>query len=592
MMKIGTTKNERLASVALAAIALVVAGCGGAGDAATSPGTGAENGEITTGAATVGEQPPDGVPAGTFPLPLPVKGQAYDNPQPRDNIRDGGTLTMPIGELGPNFNIFSVDGNTNFLRHVMNWISPRLWDYTVTGEASPNTDYLLSAEVISESPETVKFTLNPAAKWNDGTPIDWTAFETTWRTQRGGDERFNPAITAGYSAIDGVRKGERDNEVIVTFAEPTYPIEYLFNFLAHPRNIDSELFRTGWINDLHPEMLAGPFAVESLEPGRVVLVRNPKWWGDPPKLERVIYRQMDDIASINAFQNGEVDTTTVTGGRATADLLKQIGGMQNVQIRRGFNTTTAVYTTGQDSDLFKDEAARRAFVLGTDRARLVEIRYQGMSWQEEAPGSAIMYPWQDGYRDNLADLRYDPERARTVLDQAGWRVGDDGLRYRDGKVARFTYVMFGDDPTLIAVARAQQKMAREIGLDMQIDVRRTSDFSKTLTEGTYDVVAMSWAAADPFGHAQACQIYCVDSESNFSGLGNDLIDKAMTSVGTVRDQAQALAAFNEAEASALQQIGTFPIYNGPSQFAVKKGLANFGPAGFLIPAAEDVGWQK
>jgi peptide/nickel transport system substrate-binding protein len=582
-------KIERSPNLAVAALSLALASCGGD---ATPPANAGGGSDASTAPAAASVQPPDGVPAGTFPLPLPVKGQGYDNPQPRDNIRDGGTLTLPIPELGPNFNIFSVDGSTEYLRHVMNWISPRLWDYTVTGAATPNEDFLLSAEVVSESPETIKFTLNPAAKWNDGTPIDWTSFETTWRTQRGGDERFNPAITDGYSAIDSVRKGERDNEVIVTFAEPTYPIEYLFNFLAHPKNIDSELFKTGWVNDLHPELLAGPFTVESLGPDRLVLVRNPKWWGDPPKLERVIYRQMDDVATINAFQNGEIDASTLNGTRATSDMVEQISTMQDVQIRRGFSAAAAVYTMGQDSELFKDEAARKAFVLGTDRALLVEIRFQGLSWKEEAPGSAMFYPWRDGYRDNIPDLHYDPQQAKAVLDQAGWQLGDDGLRYKDGKVARFTYVNVGDDPIFIAMARAQQKMARDIGLDMQIDVRRSADFSKTLTDGTFDVLAMGWAAADPFGYAQACQIYCSDSESNFSRLGNEEIDKILKSVGTIRDQTQALAAFNDAEARALHLIGTFPIYIGPSQFAVKKGLANFGPAGFLVPDAEDVGWQK
>jgi peptide/nickel transport system substrate-binding protein len=580
------TKVQGIRRLGLASLALAAASCGGTGSDATpaaNPGA--------ASAAAANAQPPDGVPAGTFPLPLPQKGQAYDNPQPRDNIRDGGTLTLPISDLGPNFNTFSVDGNAAELQRVMHWIAPRLWDYGVTGDATPNPDYLLAVELVSESPETVKYTLNPAAKWNDGTPIDWRAFETTWRTQSG-DQRFNPATTAGYSAIGSVRKGERDNEVIVTFDEPTYPFEYLFNNLAHPKNIDPELFKTGWVNKLHTDLLAGPFAVESLSPDRVVLVPNPSWWGDPPKLERVVYRQIEDIATVNAFQNGEIDTTTITGGRATADQLQQISGMQNAQIRRGFNTVTAVYTMGQDSELFKDEAARKAFVLGTDRALIVEIRFQGMSWEEEAPGSALLYPWQDGYRDNIADLHYDPEQARRVLDQAGWTLGPDGLRQKDGRVARFKYVTFGDEPTFIAMARAQQKMARDIGLDMEIDVRPSSAFSETLADGTFDVVAMSWVAADPFGYVQACQIFCRESESNYSRLGDAQLDELLKGVGAIRDRTQALAAFNEAESRALHLVGTFPIYNGPSQFAVKKGLANFGPAGFLVRAAEDVGWQK
>jgi peptide/nickel transport system substrate-binding protein len=585
-------KHATLLFAVLAATLLGVAGCGGS-DSGSAAGGSSGNGSSASGSgASELVQPPDGVPAGTFPLPLPVKGQAYNNPQPRDNIRDGGTLTLPIAELGPNFNLFSADGYSNYLVILMNWIAPRLWDYGVTGIPSPNEDYLLSVELVSESPQTLKYTLNPSAKWNDGTPIDWTAFEAAWRMQRGVDARYNPASTAGYSAIDGVRKGERDNEVIVTFTEPTYPFEFMFDLIAHPKSADPEFYRTGWINNLNPELLSGPFVVESLSPQTLVLARNPKWWGDSPKLETVILRQLDDVASVNAFQNHEVDSTTVTGGRATADLLQQISGMQNVQIRRGFYTGTSVYTMGQDSELFKDPVARKAFILGIDRKLLVDIRFQGMSWQEDPPGSVMMRPVQEGYRDNIPELRHDPEQAKRILDDAGWRVGADGLRYKDGRKATFKYIVIGDEPIFTAMARAEQKMAQQIGLDLQIDVRPSSDFSKTLIEGTFDVIPMGWAASDPFGYAQGCQLYCADSESNYSRLGDKEIDALMRNVGTIRDPVQAIAAFNDAEARALQFFGTFPIYNGPSQFAVTKGLANFGPAGFATVDAEDVGWQK
>jgi peptide/nickel transport system substrate-binding protein len=542
--------------------------------------------------AAAAPQPPDGVPAGTRPLPLPLPGKAYNNPQPRDNIKDGGTLTLPVGELGPNFNRLSVDGNTVDLHHITTWLAPQLWDYGITGGATPNPDYLLSAEIVSTDPETVKYTLNPNAKWNDGTPIDWTAFDTTWKTQSGNDPRFNPASSDGYKSIGSVAKGDKDNEVVVTFKEPFYPIEVVFAEIEHPKNADPDFYKTGWLNKLNNDLLAGPFVVDTQTEERIVLVRNPKWWGDTAKLDTVIYRQMDDVASVNAFQNGEVDTTTITGGRQTADTLKQIGGMKDAQIRRGPAISTSLYELGAQSVLFKDPAAREAFVLGTDRRLLTEVRYQGMDWKEDPPGSALIYTWQQGYRDNLGDLRYDPAQARAVLDAAGWPMGGDRIRYKDGVPAEFTYVTFGDEPVFTAMARAQQKMAQDIGLKMNIDVRKSSAFSTTLAEGTFDVVAMSWQANDPFGYAFAWQIYGSTSESNFSRVGSEHVDALLTSVVRIRDPAEALRTFNDAEREALQLYGLFPLMNGPSQYAVRNGLANFGPAGFLVPNPEDVGWQK
>jgi peptide/nickel transport system substrate-binding protein len=570
---------KHLLAASLCSSILTFAGCGGGSPPATSaPGSPA--------AASIVE-PPAGVPPSQRPLPLPERGVAYTNPQPRENIKDGGTLTLPIVELGPNFNTFSVDGHSAYMDRIYSWIAPKPWIYSVTGGVTPNKDYLLSAELVNENPETVKFTLNPDAKWNDGTPIDWTAFEVTWKTQSG-DDRYNPATTVGYSSIASVAKGEKANEVIVTFKEPFYPFEYLFQDLAHPKLADPAFFKTGWVRDLHPELLAGPFTVDSLSEQRLVLKRNPKWWGEPAKLDQVVYIQMEDQAEINAFHNGELDSASIY----TADRLTQVSGMEHVQLRRGFAATTFVYTMGRDSALFKDAAARRAFALGTDRELLVKIRYQGMDWKEEPPGSVLMFPWQDGFQDNIADLHYDPKAAAKVLDDAGWKLGSDGYRYKDGKIAEFKYVTFGDDPLFAALARAQQKMSQEIGLKMQIDTRKSSDYSPTMTKGDYDVVIMGWTSSDPFGYVEACQLFCSDSESNYSRLGNRALDERLNRVGAIADQARAIAAANDAEAEALHLLGTFPLFNGPEQFAVKEGLANFGPAAFATPVRKNVGWQK
>jgi len=574
---------ERLRAAAMAAATLLlVAACGS--DKSSPP---AEQGASGVAAATAMKQPLDGVPAGTRPLPMPEPGKAYNNPQPRDNVQDGGTLTLPIGELGPNFNQFSIDGNSGEIGDILNWLVPHLWKFGPDGEVSPNTDYLLSAELISENPETVRYTLNPKAKWNDGTAIDWTAFDTAWRTQRGVDKRYNPASTTAYESIASVAKGDKDNEVIVTFAMPFYPFEWI-DEVEHPKNLDPTFYKTGWIKNLHPELLAGPFTVESLTEETLTLKRNPSWWGDTPKLDRVVYRKMELVASINAFQNGEIDGTSV----AIADRLKQISGMRHVQVRRGYDTRTGVYIIGRDSPLFKDEAARKAFMLGTDRKLLADIQFQGLDWSEASPGSAVMFTWQKGYRDNMADLHYDPDEAKRVLDAAGWVMGDDGYRHKEGQIAEFTYVDFGDDPIVVALARAEQKMSKDIGLLMQIDVRKSSDFSATMTNRNFDVVIMAWSASDPFGYSNVCQLYCSDSESNMTGIGDKALDEELRKPLTIANTAAAIEAANNAERKAIHLYGMLPLFNGPRIVAVKEGLANSGPAGFTKRDPVNVGWQK
>jgi len=203
-----------------------------------------------------------------------------------------------------------------------------------------------------------------------------------------------------------------------------------------------------------------------------------------------------------------------------------------------------------------------------------------------------MFTWQQGYRDNMQDLHYDPAQAAALLDAAGWKLGDDGFRHKGGVLAEFTYVDFGDDPIVVALARAQQKIMKDIGLQMNIDIRKTADFGTTFTNRDFDTAIIAWGATDPFGFINVCQLYCSDSESNFSGLGNKELDAVLRKPATIANRAAAIQAANEAEAQALHLYGMLPLFNGPRMTAVKAGLANNGPAGFLVPVPEDVGWQK
>lgn len=533
-------------------------------------------------------QPASGVPAGTSPLPMPKTGHRYDNPQSRKNTKNGGTLTLPTGEMPANYNAFSVDGAYASVGDIDKWTMPHLWDFSVGGDPSPNKDFLLSAKLVSKSPETVKYRLNPKAKWNNGDQITWKAFKTTWLTQSGKTKKYNPQSTDGYSNIKSVKKGKTPSEAIVTFAKPFYPYQAIFQTLENPKNLDAAFYKKGWVDDLHNELRAGPFKVDDHSKSKVTLVRNKAWWGDPAKLDKVVYRQMEDQAAINAFQNGEIDATEI----GSADNLKQIADIDNVMIRRGFGTSVTLYTIGQDSDLFKHKYARQAFAFSTDRDELAKINFQGMDWKAKPVGSLSLYPWMPTYENNLAWLKHDVTKAKSLMKSHGWKIADDGYFHKGGQTAKFTYVTFGNAPKSSALARAQQAMAKQAGLKMVIDTRPSSDFSKTANSGSFDILTMGWSVSDPYGYATACQLYCSTSAGNDSKIGNAKIDAMMHKSTTIADPKKSVQLANKAESKALQEVGRLPLYAAPKTFAVKKGLANYGPAGWRTAHPQDIGWAK
>lgn len=568
-MKLGKT----LATACAVSLAML-AGCGGGSDHAAK--------------ASHSSEPAAGVPAGTSPLPMPKTGHRYDNPQTRKNTKDGGTLTLPTGEMPANYNAFSVDGAYASVGDIDKWTMPHLWDFSVGGDPSPNTDYLLSAKLVSTKPETVKYTLNPKAKWNNGDQITWKAFKTTWLTQSGKTSKYNPQSTDGYKNVKSVTKGKSANVAVVTFAKPFYPYQAIFQTLENPKNLDPTFYKKGWVDDLQNGLRAGPFKVAGHSKSQVTLVRNKAWWGKPAKLDKVVYRQMEDQAAINAFQNGEIDATEIDD----ADNLKQIADIKNVMIRRGFGTSVTLYTMGQDSDLFKHKYARQAFAFSTDRDELSKINFQGMDWKSQPAGSLSMYPWMPTYENNLSWLKHDTAKAKDLMKSHGWKIGDDGYFHHGGKTAEFTYVTFGDSPKSSALARAQQAMSKQAGLKMTIDNRPSSDFSKTANSGSFDILTMGWSVSDPYGYATACQLYCSTSAGNDSKIGNASIDAMMRKSTTISNRKKSIKLANKAESLALQEVGRLPLYTAPMTVAVKKGLANYGPAGWRTAKPQDIGWAK
>ena len=107
------TRKLTALAAATAALAMLLAGCG----------AGNGNGSSNASSAT---EPPAGIDSSYNRRPAHAEGhrRRYDNHQSRDNVKDGGTLTLSIVEIGPNWNYLSSDGNTGYLSELWSWYQP------------------------------------------------------------------------------------------------------------------------------------------------------------------------------------------------------------------------------------------------------------------------------------------------------------------------------------------------------------------------------------------------------------------------------------------------------------------------------------
>ena len=513
------------------------------------------------------------------------------NPQPRDNLRDGGTLTTSIPEVTPQWNAFHVDG-TAYTTVMWRWFNPILAYFSPDGTYSFNKDYLTNVETSLVNGKTrVTYTINPKAVFNDGTPIDVRAFETTWRASDGKNEAYGVSSTDGYDQIESVTPGVNDRQAVVTFRGVYAWPNGLFNLLLHPAVSTPEIFNTAYIQNPHPEWGAGPFIVDTYDKnaGTVTFKRNPKWWGKPGKLDRRIFRQLEDQASINAFRNGELDAE----GVAAKDALAQVKPMTNIDIRTAATPANSLMVVNTASPILGDVKVREAVMAGVDRATIAKIRFTGLDYSEELPGSLTIYPFQPGYSDNIAGvIDFDKAKAESLLDAAGWTKGANGIREKNGQPLRLTLPIISDAPTTQNLARGFQAMMKDIGVDIAIQQKSGADFSKITTTRAFDVFFMGFQSSDPYGTAYMCQTWCKSSSFNLSGAGSPEQDARIKAIGTIADPKAQIAAGNTLEKDLFAQYNYLPLFNGPNMVAVKKGLANYGAGQFYIGPVEDIGWQK
>ena len=513
------------------------------------------------------------------------------NPQPYENLRDGGTLTTSLPEISPQFNTWQSDG-TLYTRNVWNWYNPILITFTADGDAVYNPDYLTDVKQETVDGNTrITYTINPEATYNDGTPIDWTSFEAAWRTSNGKDPAYIPGSTDGYERIASVTRGADDKQAVVTFEGIDLWWQGLFNNVLHPKVLDPTVYNQGYVNTPHPEWGAGPYTIQNYDPqnGAIVFERNPKWWGKPGKLDTRTYLQMDSVAAVNAFRNGQLDAVAANG----KDQLAQVTGVPGTEIRKGPTLQLDFFTLNGQSPILSDPRVRKAIFEAIDRRQIAEFHFQGLNYTADPVGSLNLLPFQKGYSDTFGKvIQYDPEQAKRDLDAAGWVVGADGIREKDGQRLQFTYVNTGDDAIGKAVSGGTAAMLKNVGIQMDIRQVPTSDYSKIVTGRQFDMFYSGASQGDPFGIAYICQLYCSDSQFIRSGVNDPKNDALIRSVNTLPTPEEQYAKATEAETAAFATYGVMPTVNLVGIYAVKNGLANSGAARFFSTSPEHIGWQK
>ncbi|RNG18841.1 ABC transporter family substrate-binding protein [Streptomyces botrytidirepellens] len=410
-------------------------------------------------------------------------------PASRAQTAPGGTLRWALDARPATFNAFQTSADTGTER-IAGAVLPALHTLDARGRPQRNGDYLESAEVVSREPkQVVVYKLNPKAVWSDGRPLGAADFSAQWKALRGTENAYWTARNAGYDRIARIQPGEKDHEVKVTFAKPYTDWRSLFTPL-YPKSMMSNpaVFNAGARKGL--AVTSGPFMVRAVKDTSVTLVRNPKWWGDRARLNRLVFEAVPARKRAAALVDGtldmaEVDRSTArriqaaepagkraagarlhpsgkagapkleTHGQDAADATRARAEAERVDAGKaqGSERSEAValrryalrtaldpaYTqlaiNGAKGPL-ADERVRRAVARAIDRQALAKLVLKPFGLPTEPLGNHLLMSEQKGYKDHSGALGGpDTQAAQSLLADAGWRPGGSSARQKsvDGK---------------------------------------------------------------------------------------------------------------------------------------------------------------
>ena len=318
---------------------------------------------------------------------------------------------------------------------------------------------------VSEDKLTYTFTLRDDLFWSDGTPMTSTDYKWTF------DQAIKPENKYPYiSNLQEIAAYEAPGPktIVVKLKEPiVVGIETADAVVPLPKHVWEAL---DWSDpQKNPQILAptvgsGPYLLKEWQKDtRAVFVANDRYYDGRPLIDTVTYRIVpsSEIA-YQMLKTGEVDYATFTPDNY-ADAKK----LPNVTVYEWWPAAATWIYLGFNMrrDVLQDVQVRRALAYAIDRDAIAEHVLNGLA----RPTYSAFTPSSWVYNPDVPHYDFDPEKAKSMLDQAGWKPGPGGVRQKDGRPLKLRLV-YGpnSNKTYERVATVAQQAWTDVGVDVEV----------------------------------------------------------------------------------------------------------------------------
>jgi peptide/nickel transport system substrate-binding protein len=402
----------------------------------------------------------------------------------------------------------------------------------------------------------ITFHLRTGTLWSDGSPV--TAADFAFAIEAALNPKNTIPDPASNAHLSGARAPNAATLIVDLRQRDPLVLSSLMNLTPLPHRL---LAAYPDLNQVPYNALPvgnGPFVVQQWRHGDVIrLVANARYWRGPPAITNLELRIIpSDATQILSLRTHEVDLIRVLSAAQVPSLptdgVTRTSAQSFAWVQLTFNLARPALA---------DLRVRRALTMAVDRDAIVRDAGHGLYHTDR-----LMLPMFQWALDPAIHVpRFDRTAANALLDAAGWTVGADGVRHKNGETLRFTmvYVAGGDGvvPTMVAADLA----AVHVAIDQKpIEYARLYDIPQAggvLLTGKFDLALLNLQTGDDpdMSWLFAC-VYRAPAGFNFAGYCNPKVDAAFAHSAASDDPAVRTAALATVQRTLIDDAAFDPLY--------------------------------
>ncbi|MHC4952253.1 MAG: ABC transporter substrate-binding protein [Planctomycetota bacterium] len=453
-------------------------------------------------------------------------------PRPPDDAPTGGTINFYVGSNLRSLNPY-VNSDVDQMDRVVNYVYEYLADRSAGDDPDRWTPKLANRVTVSDDKKVFTIYLRKGVYWHQPVLTDaeaqgdfrWLA-DLPPQEASAHDAKFtfdivrHPLSEASSEAsylekIDTIDVVDRYT-LRVTWKEASYynlgstigllrilP-QHIFGRSVAGKQLEideaAQMLQQHWFNLRMAG--TGPMKfVEFVSNGHIRLERNDDYWGIKPKIDELVLKIVENPGNrLSLFKTGELDLVKAEPSQwraeylegAGAGSLKQMEADGKISLHKPIAYAYRYIGWNQKRVMFRDRKLRRALAHAFPKKRLVRDIEFGLARAHDAP----VHPDAGYYIKDLEQFPFDLKKAAALLDDAGWKLNDRGVREKvlggQKTELRFKILMYNGRPVYRQFGLMYAKELKKIGVIMELDLREWQKLTTELENKNFDVCSLGW----------------------------------------------------------------------------------------------------